>query len=150
MKKIKLTKGYEALVDNDDFAWLNQFKWHYNNGTAMRHRGILMHREIINTPQDMDTDHINGNRLDNRRRNLRVCTASLNSMNRKKRTNNVTSIYKGVNSVIVHGRHYWKTQIRKKGMYVYIGYFKQEQHAAMAYDIWAKDLFGEFAKLNFT
>ena len=105
MKKIKLSKGKVALVDNEDYIWLNQWKWHFMaGGYAMRHlrisedknsKLIYMHRQILNTPKGLESDHINRNKLDNRKENLRVATRSQNNMNRKKRIN-CTSKYKGV------------------------------------------------------
>ena len=101
MKKIKLSKGYETLVDNEDFEWLNQWKWHLNDGGyALRSiyiklaigkytsKHIRMHREINKTPQGFDTDHINRNKLDNRRANLRTVTRSKNMINVGLRVNN--------------------------------------------------------------
>lgn len=91
MQTIQLSQGKVSLVGDSDFEWFNQWKW-----TAMKRgntwyavRGgflgpkILMHREIMNAPKDMQVDHINGDGLDNRRENLRVCTNAENGRNRK-------------------------------------------------------------------
>ena len=87
MKEIKLTQDKVALVDDEDYKWLNEFKWYCAAGYAARNSpkingkqsiNIFMHREINNTPKGMDTDHISHNRLDNRKVNLRTCTCSEN------------------------------------------------------------------------
>ena len=89
MKEIYLTQGKTAIVDDDDFDHLNQFKWFYHNGYAVRHgcrKGakrdtqIRMHREILNNPQGI-VDHINGNRSDNRKSNLRISDKTRNMAN---------------------------------------------------------------------
>ena len=107
MRKIKLTQGKYALVDNEDFEWLSQWKWVFNNGYAVvsRYIGggsknakratIYMHRLINKTPSGFETDHINRNKLDNRKENLRIASKNLNSINRGLRKDN-TSGYKGV------------------------------------------------------
>jgi len=103
MKKIKLTREKFALVDNENFEWLNQWKWFcdssgyaartdYCGGRNLR---IYMHRVINGTPGKMETDHINLNKLDNRKANLRTATSSLNKINRPMQPNN-SSGYKGV------------------------------------------------------
>lgn len=101
MKKIKLTQGKYAIVDDEDFEWLNQWKWCYCKYVIRdiilnkKNKRIYMHRLIMNTPEKMQTDHINGNKLDNRRNNLRICTQSQNNMNRKISKLN-TSGYRGI------------------------------------------------------
>jgi hypothetical protein len=93
----------------------------------------------------MYCDHINHNGLDNRRANLRLCTPQQNSFNQRPRRNS-TSIYKGVswNSEV----RKWKAEIKHNGRTISIGYFEKEQDAAIAYDDYAAELFGEFAWLN--
>lgn len=93
MKQIKLSNGGFAIVDDKDFEWLNKYTWHSNHrGYAIRNTSktvngykkqwvVIMHREINKTPKGLDTDHINRNRLDNRRTNLRTATRSLNLTN---------------------------------------------------------------------
>lgn len=153
MKNIKLTQGEYALVDDEDFDWLNQWKWCLSNtGYAVRNIGengvnkqILMHRVIIDTPIGMETDHINRDKLDNRHSNLRICTSAENKYNRN--INKGSSIYKGVSWDKYHKR--WLVNI-KVNKHKTIAYFQNERHAAMAYDIWAKELHKDFALLNFT
>lgn len=155
MKKIQLggrhkdsqIRGY-ALVDDEDFEWLNQWKWHISNEYATRQekrKNILLHRIILNTPQGMYTDHINGNGLDNRRNNLRVCTRSENQMNRKLQKNN-TSGYKGISWNKRKER--WAVRIYLNSEGFFLGYFNNKIKAATAYNQKAKELFGEFARLN--
>jgi hypothetical protein len=96
MKKLTLTKGHYTLVDDEDFEYLNQWKWHYHSGGyAARKAGVRMHRIILSAPQDEEVDHINGDGLDNRRANLRLCTRSQNCQNRSIFRNNTTG-HKGV------------------------------------------------------
>jgi hypothetical protein len=152
MKEIPLTKGKVALVDDENFEWLNQWKWCVSiNGYAIRRKlksvkCIHMHREIIKTPAGMDTDHINGNRLDNRLINLRICNTPENQHNSKLRKSN-TSGYKGVSWHQQNKK--WLAQITNNYKNTYLGCFDTPEKAAHAYDKAAKELFGEFARLNF-
>lgn len=100
MKKIKLTKNKYALVDNEDFEYLNQFNWQFDYFYAGRHirlpngkkTRIRMHQEIIKTPKGFVTDHINGNKLDNRKFNLKICTQSENQKNMKRFVTNKSGV----------------------------------------------------------
>lgn len=155
-KEISLTQGKVAFVDAEDYAYLNQFKWCavYNgyNWYAVRNipkNGkqtlVLMHREIMKPPKGMDTDHINGNGLDNRRCNLRVCNKSQNMMNRGKTKEN-TSGYKGV--AWDKRAKKWKAHIRINSKLIYLGLFITKEEAALVYNKASKEYFGEYAKLN--
>ena len=150
MKEIPLTKGAVAIVDDDMYEYLNQFHWYLNTeGYAIRETWkpktrIRMHREILGTPPGMDTDHINNNRLDNRRENLRVCTRTQNLQNSSLRSDS-TSGYKGVSWF--KPAKMWKAQI-KIGKRVIAKYFKTPLEAAKAYNEMATEYFGKFAKLN--
>ena len=156
MKEIKLTQNKTSLVDNEDFKCLNHYKWFvirdrntyyacrmiYVNG---KRRRLLMHRDILKTPHGFISDHIDGNGLNNQRSNLRVCTIQQNSMNVKRSRG--TSQYKGVRW---HKRDKkWRAQIGFNNKVLYIGDFKDEIDAALAYDKMAHELHGEFANLNF-
>lgn len=152
MKEIPLTKGAVALVDDEDYDELIKFKWHVNAfGYAVRkpHSGkgksFYMHREVMKTPDDMSTDHIDGNKLNNRKINLRICSTSQNMGNRGKQKNN-TSGYKGVFWSEKAGR--WRAQITYKKKAIHIGLFDKPIEAAKAYNEEAVKYFGIFAKLN--
>jgi len=152
MKEIPLTRGKVTLVDDEDFEWLNQWKWQCSaSGYAIRRlprpirETIWMHREIMHTPKGMDTDHINCNRSDNRRCNLRICTRSQNKANAFIQANN-TSGYKGIKW---HGREkLWLAYIQVNGKECYLGSYKTKEDAALAYNNGAIKYFGEFAKIN--
>ncbi len=154
-----LTKGRFALVDDADFEWLNQWKWGCHvMGYAVRTEqvskingkrkqiGVFMHRQISMPGDGLEIDHINGNKLDNRRENLRVCTRSDNGRNRQKFSSATTSVYKGVYWAKTRNR--WYAGIKYNGKSRHLGSFKNEDDAAKAYNIAAINLFGEFACLN--
>lgn len=152
-RKIKLTKGYETIVDGDDFEWLNQWSWYYAHGYAVRtiydDKGkpyqLRMHRLIINTPDGLDTDHINGDKLDNQRHNLRPATRSQNVANTFVEKQNKSG-YKGVSWKKTNKK--WCAQIRVDNVVKHIGLFDNKKDAAKAYNKAAKKYFKEFAYLN--
>lgn len=157
-KEIPLTQGKVALVDDDDFEVLNQVKWHvtyhvgytayavHSMGPRSRVKSVYMHRQIMNAPDGVEVDHINGNGLDNRRENLRLATPAENCRNSPKQRRN-TSGYKGVTW---HKRaRRWMAQIGIDGKTICVGYFKNPKDAAKAYDAHARELHGIFARTNF-
>lgn len=159
MKEIKLTRGLFALVDDSDYEWLNQCKWYANkiDQTFYACRGvnssgnrstILMHRLILGLkPGDKrQSDHINQNGLDNQRTNLRSASASQNQANRRFRKDNHSG-YRGVRWD--KQKQCWRADITFHSKSMCLGLFKNRQEAAMAYDLKAKEFFGEFANLNF-
>lgn len=95
----------------------------------------------------MQTDHINGNTLDNRKENLRICSIAENGRNRKIQKNN-TSGYSGVS--YMKGVCKWQATICVNKNKIYLGVFETAEESARAYDSAAKEYFGEFARLNFT
>lgn len=101
-----------------------------------------MHILVNKTPKGFLTDHINGNKLDNRKANLRTVTQKENAMNRSKRSDNLTSIFKGVSWDRVNGK--WIVLVSKK----YYGRYEDEIEAAKTYNKIASRLFGAYAKLN--
>lgn len=151
MKEIQLTQGKVALVDDGDFELLNKYKWsaHKGRGAWYATRGvgpIKMHRQITHAPIGAVVDHINGNGLDNRRINLRVCSHSENMRNSALRSDNTTG-YKGVRKRT--DRKWYSAEIRVNGLSVNLGRFETAEGAARAYDEAAKKYFGDFARLNF-
>jgi len=151
MKEVKLTQGKYALVDDEDFEWLNQWKWCINsNGYAVRDKHIsgsgrnrkkiriLMHRFLNNTPDGLVTDHINANRLDNRKSNLRTLTASENIFYSGSRKNN-TSGYKGVSWSIA--RNKWCAQICKDRRVIPLGRFEKLDEAIRVRKLAEKQLY---------
>ena len=161
MKQIPLTQGKVALVDNEDYDWLNQYKWYadYRKGigsfyavrqslqkSGKRHQ-ISMAREILGLKyKDLrQADHINHVTLDNRRSELRICTRSQNQMNRKL-VLKISSKFKGVSWHKLTKK--WMAYITKDKKRKYLGLFTLEQDAALAYNEIAKKYFGNFAYLN--
>ena len=156
MKQIPLTRGKVALVDDDDFEELNQYKWYVHNehGYFYAARGMLvegkvktirMHRQIMNAFDAILIDHKDGNGLNNQRYNIRVCTYAENAYNQKIKKH--SSIFKGVGWREVRKR--WRASIRFNDKLKELGLFKSEIDAALVYDNKARELFGEFAKTNF-
>lgn len=158
MKRIPLTQGKHAIVDNEHFLWLMQWKWFYSGGYAVRNvysrengkkklKTILMHRLINKTPAGIFTDHKDGKTLNNTKDNLRNCTYRQNHMNRTKFSG--TSQYKGVRRNKRKSGDTYTSAIGPNEKRVIIGTFKSEIKAAKAYDKEARKLYGRFAKLNF-
>lgn len=146
MKTIALTQGKVAIVDDEDFEELSKYKWCYSScGYAKRTlKNIRMHKVIMNAG-DRWVDHINGDRLDNRKENLRFCNKIENQRNRKLGKNN-TSGYKGL--LWREKRNRWEVYISINKKQTYIGMFKEKKDAAEAYNKAAKIYYGDFAKLN--
>src|SRR5687767_7981216 len=129
MKQITLTSGKVAMVDNRKYPYLNQFKWRamYDRTTGRWYAGrsgggrtILMHREIMDAPLRTLVDHINGDGLDNRKKNLRLATNAQNAWNRGKTRNNTTG-YKGVHRQ--SGRRKVRARITVNGKPIHLGWF---------------------------
>jgi hypothetical protein len=158
-RKIKLTQGKFAIVDPEDYENLNQFKWcaakDYDTFYAIRYAvkpnnkktTVKMHRQIMNVHKNDIVDHWNHEGLDNRKKNLRIVTASQNNANSKRGMNRGKSKYKGVCRDVKAGK--WRAGISYEGKHIHLGMFDDEIEAAKAYDEAAKKYHGEFAVLNF-
>jgi hypothetical protein len=153
MKTIPLTRGLVAIVDDEDYERLCEFKWHANSeGYAVRavrneerkQIRIRMHRLVLGIPIDdpREVDHINGNRSDNRKGNLRICQRFENQANRKAQRNN-SSGFKGV--YWVKRSKKWTAQITSNGKSHSLGYFYTAEAAHWAYKKAADELHGNFA-----
>jgi len=159
-KKIPVSGGHFAIVDDEDYASCSRYKWYAyktdrcvyakRNLTAKEQKSygktsIPMHREILGLNEDCVTDHINHNGLDNRRSNLRSCSQQQNCYN-KRGKRNTSSKYKGVgwNKRLKK----WEAVIKAFGRNIKLGSFDEEVFAAEAYNVAAVKCFGEFAYQN--
>ena len=154
MAEIPLTRGKVALIDDEDLPLVSGLKWQCFVGSDGHHyavsnrqipgkgvRAIRMHRLIAGTPDGMVTDHINGDGLDNRRANLRICTEAQNHANR--RTNNASG-FRGV----FEKRGGFEVHIYVEGRTRYFGRYKTAVEAARVYDAKVTELRGGFALTN--
>lgn len=140
MKQIPLTQGKFALVDDDDFEWLSQWKWFSDARAityAIRHQKMIkgvhgpnmrMHREIMKAATGDQVDHIDGNGLNNQRDNLRIVSIRQNSQNRH---GEKSSLYPGV--TWHKRRNVWQAAIYKNGKSVHLGCFSNQYDAFCAY-----------------
>tara|TARA_R110000868_G_scaffold362154_1_gene624213 strand:- start:195 stop:710 length:516 start_codon:yes stop_codon:yes gene_type:complete len=138
----------DALISLVDTKTCGFYRWCICNGyvvTAIPNatNQIRLHRYILNAPTGSFVDHINGDKLDNRRENIRVCTIAENNVNRRIFKNKYIGVCFNAK------RNVFRAYIHKDNRCIHIGYFKNEVDAAKARDISAIELFGEFAKLNF-
>lgn len=158
MKKVFIGKSKylrfdHALVDDEDYHYINQWRWHSDNkGYAVRRVNrngrkavVYMHREIMQTPEGKVTDHVNGNKIDNQKTNLRICSDGENKRNRGASIANPTGL-KGAYWQSQIGRWYSRIQLNRKS--IYLGTFDTAELAAEAYDVAAEKYHGEYARLN--
>lgn len=159
--EIPLTQGKVALIDDEDLPLLSGYKWHaqredkpnctkwYASATIRlpsgRQSQLPMHRLISGAPAGRLVDHKDGDGLNNRRNNFRICTRQENNRNIRKLSG--ASQYKGIS--YHKGRKKWYARITVDGKDVHVGSYESETEAARAYDNAAKKHFGEFARLNF-
>lgn len=154
--RVPLTKGHTAIMDAGDVALVSKHSWCAVSAgggkTVYAARGthdgktILLHREILGAGSGREVDHINGNGLDNRRSNLRLCSGSQNAMNRQSGWG-AHSKFKGVTWHKAGKK--WRAYIKVGGKQRHLGCFDREEDAALAYDNAATEAFGDFASLNF-
>lgn len=159
MKKIPLTRGKFAVVNDIDYTFLHQWKWYFHAGYAVRNSSksdgfikrqtIFMHRVVLSRKLGhsdfQETDHKNQNKLDNRRNNLRPATCSQNHGNSSIQQQG-SSKFKGVSWHKNHKK--WQARIQFEGQLKYLGLFIDEIEAAKAYNKAALEQFVEFACLN--
>lgn len=153
MRLIYLTQGQAAKVDDADYEWLCQWKWHAfyapNTRTYYAKRAgpipghlVSMSRSLLGiTDSKVQVDHRNGDTLDNQRDNLRVASNAQNTKNRKRHKNNTSGV-KGVD------RHEgkWRARIMAGGKSLCLGHFNTAEEAHEAYKAKASELHGEFAR----
>jgi hypothetical protein len=158
-RKIPLTQGEFAIVDPEDYERLAKYKWHLSKSPTGSYaarwqrtrpggyrKKIWMHRQVIDVPDHLLCDHVNGHGLDNRRVNLRPATVSQNLCNRPKTKTKTLLKYKGLEWDKIQRK--WKVRIQCNGRKIYLGSFSNEIDAAKAYDEKAKILFGKYARFN--
>jgi hypothetical protein len=152
MKKIVLTQGKFAKVDDFDYNFLNKWKWFahkagnkYYASRNIDKKTIKMHSILLKTPKGMDTDHIDGDSLNNQRKNLRICTRSQNAFNKTKQKNN-TSGFKGVSWC--ERDKMWRAQIDANKKVYRLGDFLTAEEAYKAYCEACIKYHGEFSNLK--
>jgi hypothetical protein len=146
---IPLSQGEVAIVDREDYEELSKYTWyvtrHGGNKYACRKgKSILMHRMIMKPPRGMVVDHIDGNGLNNRRCNLRICTQGQNVCNRRPNSGNGT----GFRGVELRDSGKYLAVVRHEGKNHRAGLFSDPVEAARARDKLARKLQGEFAWIN--
>jgi hypothetical protein len=157
-REIQLTRGLVALVDDEDFERLNQYKWQATKARrtfyAVRtervdgcRRTVAMHCVLAPAPVGLEVDHRDHDGLNNTRANLRVCTRAQNAANQLRKAEGDSSEYKGVSWDTE--KQAWLVSIKQNNAGRYVGRFDDEVTAALAYDEAARTAFGEFASVNF-
>lgn len=146
--------GVEILIDDEDFHLITDFNWwkRYKNGTYFisateesgKSKFFALHRIILNAPRGMQVDHINGNTLDNRKENLRICTPDQNQQNRKMRKD-CSSGSKGVYYNKKTDRYESRIAANKKRLF--LGSFKTKDEAEQAYVKASRSLYGSFSRV---
>lgn len=148
---LRLPNGEICKVNEDDLVIISGYSWHKVGGYVQAETGsrvvgdrkhIRMHRLIMNAKEGELIDHKNGNPLDNRRRNLRVCTQSQNGMNRKAQANNKSG-YKGVSWMKTKNK--WRATITVNKVQIHLGLFSSKLGARRAYNHAANLYHGQFA-----
>jgi hypothetical protein len=161
VKEIPLKDRGMILVDDEDYPWVSRFVWqpqpgsttyyavrlyHVGRGATRRGVPLLLHRLLLPCEPGCEIDHIDGNGLNNQKKNLRLVSTSQNQMNRSAGLRNNSSRYKGVSFNRKNGT--WHAYIKAAGKRRHLGYFADEREAAFAYNKAAVELFGEYARPN--
>src|SRR3990167_1985734 len=158
MQQLPISKGKITIISDEDYTQLAQHKWrvYINSGklyaarwekgkTMKTRKHIKMHQVIMNPLKGLIVDHIDGDGLNNRRDNLRIVSNRQNTINRRKSvgtSSQFKGVYKAKNTIK------WRSYIKTNNRQIYLGMFDTEHQAALVYDLWAKDMFGQYAKLN--
>lgn len=151
-KRSDSKRHWLVMVDDEDYKYLNQFYWYTDKyGTVSSSLGgkgkkrMILARFLLNSPDNMEIDHIDGNRLNNQKSNLRLATSSQNKINRGPRSDNQSG-YKGVSW---HSqRKKWTARIMINGKYTHLGLFQNIIEAARSYNKAALEYYEQFAWLN--
>lgn len=154
MKEIKLTQEKVAKVSDEDYEWLSKYTWFFDRyayrqtSVKKKRKSHRMHRDIAEKmfgelPEGITVDHINHDKLDNRRENLRLATMAENVANLPLR---IGKRFKGPSPDRRYGG--WDSFIGFRYKRINLGRFETEEEAALAYNVAAKELFGEYARLN--
>jgi hypothetical protein len=149
-----LISDSKSFVDDNDYDLVSKYQWHINSRRGLKYavatidgEPVLMHRLITQAPNGVMVDHINGNGLDNRRVNLRLCTHSQNMRNRKMHSNNAT----GFKGVYKDGRckttKKYCAQIRFNGKRIYLGRYTTPEEAYQVYCDASVKYHGEFGRI---
>lgn len=161
MREIELSKGFKARVSDQDFSRLNKYSWFVWIPSKSPHliyavrkitkpdgrtTKVLMHRQILCASGSLEVDHKDRDTLNNQRGNLRFATASQNQANSRQHRDAGSSRFKGVTWHRGSGK--WQASVQCQKQRFYVGYFSDENLAAEAYNKKAKELFGEYARLN--
>ena|SRR3990167_471292 len=158
-KQIEFFDGRSTTIDKEDFGRLAIYKWYGSvSGYAVRNRSrneslkvgkkgmVYLHKVIVPTSRGLYVDHIDGDKLNNTRANLRICTHAQNLANRRKPRILTSSIYKGV--CWDKQMRLWRARITFNYRGIFLGLFKNETDAALEYNDAAKKFFGAFAQVN--
>ena len=150
MKNIKLSRNKFAIIDDCDFDTINSLKWYCTNAGYAVHdnpeRTILMHRIILDAPEGLEVDHIDGNPLNNQRNNLRLATHQENIRHRANLNKNNSS---GVTGVSWFKRDKkWRARIFVDGKEISLGLFNDKHDAITKRNEAVKRFYGQFAHLN--
>ncbi len=152
VKKLVLFNGEIATVDDEDYSKILQYSWHMNPDgyvkCIIRGRSVYIHQMLLGNKDGMEIDHVDHDRLNNSKSNLRFVTRSQNMANSLSHKDSVSSKYKGVILNKTSPVQNYQAKIMKDGKRFYLGTFKRQEDAALAYNKAAIRLFGEYACLN--